>query len=68
MGFLEYSDSPNKWGRPRAIGLGTDGDTNPVVTFRSLGTYRRRAWRFTFSAPTDLVLVGVEEEFTVLEQ
>lgn len=68
VAFLSYADAPDKWSNPRPIKLGADGDTRPVVVFRSLGVYRRRAWRLQFSADVDLVLAGVEEEFEVLEQ
>lgn len=68
VGFLSWADAPGKWSNPKAIRLGSDGDTSPVVSFRSLGVYRRRAWKFTFSAAIDLVLAGVEEEFEILEQ
>jgi len=65
---LRYSDEPGQWSEPIEIELGVAGDTYPVVEFRGLGTYRRRAWRFEFSAATDLVLASVTEEFEVLGQ
>ena len=45
-----------------------DADLNPVVPLRSLGTYRRRQWRFRFSEDPSLFLVGASEEFELLEQ
>jgi hypothetical protein len=67
VGFLSYSNAPEEWSNPIAVGFGASGDREPVVTLRSLGTYRRRAWRFTFSGDVDLVLSRVTEEFEVLE-
>ncbi len=65
---LRYKDQPGAWSQPLPIRLGVAGDTDPVVVFRSLGTYRQRAWKFEFSAATDLVLASVSEEFEVLGQ
>jgi len=64
---LRYADAPGQWSEPLEISLGVAGDTHPVIEFRSLGVYRRRAWKFTFSAATDLALASVREEFEVLE-
>jgi len=67
VAFLQYADYPNRWSSPITIDLGVGGDTDPVVQFRSMGIYRERAWRFTFSGSTDLVLSSAIEEFEVLE-
>lgn len=68
IGFLEFKDAPGEWEMRETLRLGANGDTEPVIVLRGLGTYRRRAWRFTFSGDTDLVLASVEEEFEILEQ
>lgn len=65
---LRYSDEPGRWSDPIEVRLGVAGDTYPVVPFRSLGTYRRRAWKFEFSGTSDLALVEVLEDFDVLDQ
>lgn len=68
VGMLSWSDQPGQWSTPIPVELGSSGDTRPVITFRSLGTYRRRAWRFTFSETTsDLTLAQVIEDFEVLD-
>lgn len=67
VGFLQYSDAPGEWSEPFYVDFGISGDTNPVVSFRGLGTYRRRAWRFTFSGSVNLALVSVIEEYEVLK-
>lgn len=64
--FLAFRDRPGAWSDPIPLDLGSSGDTEPVVEIRSLGTYRRRQWRFTFSdAVAALSLVSAVEEFTV---
>lgn len=64
--FLEYRDSlADEW-TVLEIDLGVDdGDLNPQVTFRSLGVYRRRQWRFRFADSAGLFLVRAAEEFVV---
>ena len=64
VGWLSYSDEPGRWSD--LIPLRLNKDSAPVVTLRSLGVYRRRAWRFEFSSEIDLVLSSVTEEFTAL--
>jgi hypothetical protein len=66
--WLSYRDQPGPWEPPLAIDLGASGDTYPVLEFRSLGTYRRRQWRFEFTGTDELVLVSATEDFEVLEQ
>lgn len=68
VGLLSYSDAPGSWSAPMPVSFGVSGDTTTEVEFRSLGVYRRRAWRFEFSGSVDLSLVRVAEEFTVLSQ
>jgi hypothetical protein len=66
--FFSYRDQPGPWEPSIAIDLGRSGDTHPVLEFRSLGTYRRRQWRFEFTGTEELVLVSASEDFEVLEQ
>ena len=68
VAWLSYRDQPGPWEAPIPIDLGGSGDTHPVVEFTSLGTYRRRQWRFEFTGTDDLVLVSASEEFEVKEQ
>ncbi len=65
--FIEYRDNLSSEWTIIPIDLGTeDGDLNPVVTIRSLGTYRRRQWRFRFAESAGLFLVGATESFVDL--
>ncbi len=66
--YLSYRDQPGPWEPSIPIDLGGSGDTHPVLEFRSLGTYRRRQWRFEFEGTEELVLVSATEDFQVLEQ
>ncbi len=66
--WLSYRDRPGPWEPGLAIDLGGSGDTHPVLEFHSLGTYRRRQWRFEFTGTDELVLVSATEDFEVLEQ
>lgn len=66
--WLSYRDQPGPWEPGLPIDLGGSGDTHPVLEFRSLGTYRRRQWRFEFTGTDELVLVSASEDFQVLEQ
>lgn len=64
-GHLTWRDSLGAWEPPVAIVL--DG-AQPVCELRSLGTYRRRQWRYTFGdSVEDLALAGAEEDFTVTD-
>jgi hypothetical protein len=66
--FLEWRDNLSATWDSIEIELDVqDGDLNPVIPVRSLGTYRRRQWRFRFSEDPSLFLVKVLEEFQVLE-
>jgi len=67
-GWLSWRDRPGEWETPIAVDLGGSADTHPVLEFRSLGTYRRRQWRFEFTGSEDFVLVSASEDFQVLEQ
>jgi hypothetical protein len=67
FGTLEWRDSHGAYGTPLRIDFGTTGDDYVEVEFRSLGTYRRRDWRFTFSdSSPNLSLVKVTETFDIL--
>ncbi len=68
VAFFSYRDQPGAWEPNIPIDLGGSGDTHPVLEFRSLGTYRRRQWRFEFTGTEELVLVSASEDFEVLEQ
>lgn len=67
IGFLSYADAPGQWVDRIPLHLGMADDTNPVITLRSLGWYRRRQWKFEFSNLQRLALVSVKEEYEVLE-
>lgn len=66
--WLTYRDRPgDNWNANRMpVDLGRSTDTDIVVEFPSLGTYRRRQWRFEFSGTEDLVLTEASEDFDVL--
>lgn len=66
LGRLEWRDDTGPWQGPLFIDSGTTGDNFIVQRFHSLGTYRRRQWRFTFSDSADLQLVKVTENFRIL--
>lgn len=66
--YLEWRDNLSDEMTSIPIELGVDdGDLNPVVTIRSLGTYRRRQWRFRFPDEAQLFLVSAREEFVILD-
>lgn len=66
VAFLRYRDRPGAWESPIPISLGASTDTEVVLEFPSLGTYRRRQWRFEFAGTEELVLTEASEEFEVL--
>lgn len=66
VALLYYRDQPGPWSAPIELTLGSTGETEPVLEYRSLGVYRRRQWRFEFSGSEALGLVSVTEEFDVL--
>lgn len=63
---VEWRDDLGSWNGPLYIDTGVTGDSNCVREIRSLGTYRRRAWRFTFSDNANLSLLKAQEHFDVL--
>lgn len=66
FGRLEWRDNTGNWNGPLFVDFGVTGDYHIVKEFRSLGTYNRRQWRFTFSDSANLSLVRVVEDFEVL--
>lgn len=64
--LIEYRDADGPWSSPLAVEIGAGSDRELVVERRSLGVYRTRQWRATFSGVEDLQLAGVEEHFEVL--
>lgn len=65
--LLRWADSPGQWSETLPVELGESGNTEIVVTLRSLGVYRRRQWEFRYDGTETLTLVSVSEEFEVLE-
>lgn len=65
LGSLWYRDRPGAWEYAGPVDLGGSGDTEVVVELPSLGSYRRRQWRFEFSGAEDLVLLSATEEYEV---
>ncbi len=66
LGRLEYRDDTGPWNEPIYIDTGVTGDNNCVRRIHSLGTYRRRQYRWTFSDSVNLSLLKVTETFDVL--
>lgn len=66
--YLEWRDNlADEWDSiPIELGV-EDGDLTPVITLRSLGTYRRRQWRFRFADSAELFLVSAREQVVVLD-
>lgn len=64
--FISKRDNGNTaWSTEKLIDLGISGDTEFYKTFRRLGTYRDRQWRFRLT-DGPLTLVSAEEDFRVL--
>lgn len=66
LGKLEWRDDTGAWNEPIYIDTGVTGDNNCVRRIHSLGTYRRRQYRWTFSDNANLSLLKVTELFDVL--
>lgn len=66
VGLLSWRDDLGPFNTPIEVSFGASGDQTVVVSLRSLGTYRRRQWKFTFTGSEDFALSGVTEEFEVL--
>ncbi len=60
-----FRDRPGPWSDPIPVDLGSSGDTEIVLRFGGLGTYRRRQWYFEFAGTDDLKLVSATEEYVV---
>jgi len=60
--FVQWRDDAGPWEHPRQIEI--TGNSESIL--RSLGVYRRRQWRVTFSGRSELVLARAEEEFQLL--
>lgn len=66
--FLEFRDDLGDEWTSLPIDLGVeDANMTPTIMLRSLGTYRRRQWRFRFPDSAELVLVRASETFEILE-
>jgi hypothetical protein len=65
--LLSWRDRPGAWQQSVPIDMGPSGDTEIVVTLRSLGVYRRRQWKFEFSGPETFTLASATEEFEILD-
>lgn len=66
QGWLTWRERPGPWLGRAPVRFGTAGQSEIVVSLRSLGMYRRRQWSFEFSGPEEFVLAGAEEEFEIL--
>lgn len=66
--FLDYrNDLSSEW-TTLEIDLGVDdGDLTPTIPLYSLGTYRRRQWRFRFPDTAGLFLVRAAESFQTMD-
>lgn len=65
--FFWWADRPGDTMDKIPIDLGASGDTEIVVPFYGLGTYRRRQWFFEFAGTEPLTLVSATEEFNMTE-
>ena len=63
--WVGFRDAPGASWRRIPVSLGSVGQREPVVTLRSLGTYRRREWYFEFSGSEQLALASATEEYEV---
>jgi hypothetical protein len=64
--FFYFRDRPGPWSNAIPVDLGSSGDAEVTLTFHSLGTYRRRQWRFEFSdTAVALALVAFVEDYVV---
>lgn len=66
LGRIEWRDDTGPWNGPIWIDVGETGDNDIMREIHSLGTYRRRQWRWTFSDSANLQLVRVTEDFEIL--
>lgn len=68
LGRIEWRDDTGPWNGPIDIDTGVTGDNHCVREIFSLGTYRRRQWRWTFSDSVNQSLLKVTETFDVLSR
>lgn len=68
IGSLHWRDDSGAFGGPINIDIGDWQDRTIVREICSLGTYRRRQWRFTFGDSANLQLLKVTEEYDVLSR
>jgi hypothetical protein len=66
LGRLEYRNDTGPWNGPIFIDFGSTGDYHVTKHIHSLGTYKRRQWRFSFSDSANLALINVKETFDIL--
>ncbi len=64
--LISWRDDLGGWTTPERFSLGNEGDNDPVLELRSLGTYRRRQWRIEFTGNAPFVFLGANEEFSPL--
>ncbi len=66
--YLDYRDDLSTEWTTLDIDLGVDdGNLTPVISLHSLGTYRRRQWRFRFPDAAGLFLVRASETVLTLD-
>lgn len=66
--YLDYRDNLSDEWTTIDVDLGVDdGDLTPTIALRSLGTYRRRQWRFRFPHEAGLYLVKATEKVIALD-
>lgn len=66
IGTLRFRDDLGDWEPPIPLYIGEVNAGTCTVTERSLGVYETRQWEFEFSGSDELVLAGVEEDYTVM--
>lgn len=66
VGTLSWRDDLGEFTPGIQVGFGSPTDKTAVVRFTSLGTYRKRQWKWTFSGENQMILADVREEFEVL--
>lgn len=64
---VSWRDDLGAWEPTVTVSLGVSGDTEPVIPLFGLGVYRKRQWRFDFTAAAGFELTSVMEDFEVLE-
>lgn len=62
---VSWRDDLGAFCQPIVISLGTAGDYITVKELRSLGTYRRRQWKFEMTDAAELLLASAEEVFNI---